>query len=207
MRAAIAKTSLFQPELHLTGSVDRAGERGRGADGHLGVQAVGHDVGPERGGDAADAFGVEHLDRAELGPLAGGERVQVGAGSRRDAGAGVTVDPVGEDPGLVGPLRRDDADLVFAVGVDLPAELGPAHPYRVGPSGADQAVGEPQVRAAPAAVGQGRQPGEPEHDLPVGGEPGPWARPQPGPPLHPPDLLAGEHGGPDEQQQAPEEGG
>ena len=59
------------------------------ADGHLGVQAVGHDIDAEGRADPADAFGVEHFDGAVLGALAGGELVQVGAGGGRDARAGM----------------------------------------------------------------------------------------------------------------------
>jgi hypothetical protein len=133
--------------------------------------------------------------------------VAIRAGLPTARGSTVTVDPVGEDPGLAGPLRRDDADLVFAAGVDRAAALGPAEPHRVGRRREKQAAGEPQVRAASAPVVQGGEAGEPEGDFPVGGEPGCRADPQPGSPRHPPDLLAGEHGAADEQDEACEGGG
>ncbi len=61
-------------------------------------------VGPERQLEAADALRVEQLDRSEFRALPRGEGVQVGASRHRDARAGMPVDAVGQDPGLVRPL-------------------------------------------------------------------------------------------------------
>ena len=86
----------------------------------------------ERGRDAGDVLGVEHLDGAEPGAVPGGGGVDVGAGFGDQRRAGMVDHPVPEHPGLPGPGQRQDEGLVLGAGEDAADVLGAAEPDRVG---------------------------------------------------------------------------
>src|SRR6266704_2874961 len=90
------------------GLADRVGERVRAADRDGRVLAPVEGVPPERGGDIADALGVEHVHRAARGADSGGERVDVVLGRGGQDRAGVAEDRAGEPAGLAASGRAED---------------------------------------------------------------------------------------------------
>ena len=145
----------------------------------------------ERGRDAGDVLGVEHLDGAEPGAVPGGGRVDVGAGFGDQRRAGMVDDPVPQHPGLPGPGQGQDEGLVLGAGEDAAEVLGAAEPDRVGGGPGQGAVVQPHRRAGPAAVVQGGEPGPADGQLGEGGEPGSGPQPDHDPPPHPPHPLRG----------------
>ena len=79
---------------------DRAGEGVGAADRDGGVLAAVERVPAERGGDAADALGVEHVHRAAPGADAGGQLEHVVLGGGRHDRPGVVQDDPGQPAGL-----------------------------------------------------------------------------------------------------------
>ena len=149
---------LLHPPGHLPHVRDGSDQVGGAADGLGRVLAPDRHAPPERGRDAGDVLGVEHLDGAEPGAVAGGGRVDVGPGFGDQGRAGVVDDPVGEHPGFPRPGQGQDEGLVLGAGEDPAEVLGAAEPDGVlgGPGG--EAVVQPHRGPGPAAVAQRREP-------------------------------------------------
>ena len=123
---------LLHPPGHLPHVGDGADEVGGAADRLGRVLAADRHAPGERGRDAGDVLGVEHLDGAEPGAVPGGGGVDVGAGFGDQRRAGMVDHPVPQHPGLPGPGQRQDEGLVLGAGEDAAAVLGAAEPDRVG---------------------------------------------------------------------------
>ena len=123
---------LFHPPGHLAGVGDGADEVGGAADRLGGVLAADRHPPPEGGRDAGDVLGVEHLDRAEPGPVPGSGRVDVRARFGDQRRAGMVDHPVPQHSGFPGPGQRQDEGLVLGAGEDAAEVLGAAEPDRVG---------------------------------------------------------------------------
>ena len=177
---------LIGPEHHLAQHRGLPDQGGGPADRDLGGQAPGDDVRAERRGDPADAVRVEHVHRAQQGPGARGQLVQVRAGRERHARPAVGQHPLPEEPGLADPGRGDDRGLVLLRGEHPLEVLRPAQPPGVPGHRADQPRPESQVRADPPAVDHRGQPGPAERQLGERGEPRRGPQPEPDPPPRPP---------------------
>ena len=187
---------LLHPPGHLPRVGDGADEVGGAADRLGGVLAADRHAPPERGRDAGDVLGVEHLDGAEPGAVPGGGGVDVGAGFGDQRRAGMVDHPVPQHPGLPGPGQRQDEGLVLGAGEDAAAVLGAAEPDRVGGGAGQGAVVQPHRRAGPAAVVEGGEPGPADGQLGEGGEPGSGPQPDHDPPPHPPHPVRGKQRAP-----------
>ena len=142
--------------------------------GRVAGQPVGHLVGhqligahaeqvPREGRrDVADAFGVEHVDRAAAAAGRAGELVQVRAGAGSQHRAGMTDDPVREQPGLVGPRRRQDQPVQLEGGVQAAAVLGAAEQRGELGGAPGEPGGQAQAGPGPGAVRQRGHPAPPQ---------------------------------------------
>ena len=193
----------------VTVTIGRAGQPVSHPVGHQLAGAHAEQVPGEGRRDVADALGVEHVDRAAAEPQRTGELVQVRAGARGQHRPGVTDDPVGEQPGLVGARRRQEQPVQLERRVQAAAVLGAAE--QRGELGGTP--GEPGAQAqagtGPGTVGQRGHPAPPQPQFRQRREPLTGAEPQPQAepdrPDPPPALAAPGQRHPPEQHQDDED--